>query len=96
METKFVRAVFDLDCEWHDDCPRYRIYVNNELFAERTWTWNDHYLQEVLQISAEPGQYQIRVEPVSRFTHGAVFAQRNFAVEQGPARWIDNTTLEIH
>jgi hypothetical protein len=93
METTFVRAVFDLDCEWYDDYPRYRIYVNDELFTERTWTWTDHYLQEVLQISAAPGQYKIRVEPVGRTS--AVFTQRNFSVEQGSARWIDNVTLEI-
>jgi hypothetical protein len=41
------------------------VYVNDELFTERTWIWqDDSYLREEIQIEAEPGDYSIRYELV--------------------------------
>ena len=85
--------MFDLDCEWEGLPPTYRIYVNDELFAERTWTWVDHYLTEMLQISAPPGVYQVRVEPVS--PHLSKFTATNHKVEYGPGCWRDPAHVEI-
>ena len=62
MEPIFVKAHFDLYCDWEGLPPSYRVYVNDELFAERTYIWTDQYLNEMLQISAPPGRYQVRVE----------------------------------
>jgi hypothetical protein len=39
MSKKFVRVLADVDCEWEGLMPSYRVYVNDELFAERTWRW---------------------------------------------------------
>jgi hypothetical protein len=93
VENKFIRAVFDLDCEWEGLPPTYRIYVNDELFAERTWTWVDEYLTEMLQISAAPGRYHVRVEPVA--PHLSRFTASNHRVEYGPGHWIDPDHVEI-
>ena len=94
MNTKFVKVSFDIDCKWKGGpSPAYRVYVNDELFAERTWIWRDHYLTEMLQISAEPGKYNIRVESVKPV--GGKFKVRNHLVEHGAAQWIDHTILEI-
>ncbi len=65
MTKEFVHVVCNVYCKWEGYPPNYRVYVNDELFAERTWIWqNDIYLQEQLQIEAEPGEYQIRYELV--------------------------------
>lgn len=93
MDTVFVRAVFDLDCDWEGLPPVYRIYVGHELFAERVWRWTDCYLQELLQIQALPGQYPIRVVPVG--PNLARFRATNHRIELGTARWIDPENLEI-
>jgi hypothetical protein len=94
VNTKFVKVSFDIDCKWKGGlAPAYRVYVNDELFAERTWIWRDHYLTELLQISAEPGKYNVRVESVKPV--GGKFKIRNHLVEYGTAQWIDHTTLEI-
>ena len=93
METVFVKAVFDIDCEWEGLNPAYRIYVNDELFTERTWTWTDSYLEEILQIQAPPGQCRVRLEPVE--PNLARFRISNHRIEYGPGRWIDNEYLEI-
>ena len=54
MARKFVRLLADVHCKWQGLSPIYRAYVNDELFAERTWIWTDCYLRECLQIEAEP------------------------------------------
>jgi hypothetical protein len=77
MQTYFVRVVCDImpkikkeklfnDIEGDFFNPfRYRAYVNNELFAERTWIWTSTtYLEENFQILAAPGVYPIRFETV--------------------------------
>ena len=91
MERIFVKVFFDIDCKWKVYAPSYRVFVNDELFAERTFIWHDAYLTEMLQIEAEPGQYRIRVESID----GGKFRISNHFVGHGPARWIDNETIEI-
>jgi len=93
MEPVFVKAVFDLDCDWQGLPPAYRIYVEDELFAERTWRWTEEYIEEMLQILALPGRYQVKLEPLQ--PNLAHFHPSNHKIEYGPARWVDSTTLEI-
>lgn len=93
MNAVFVRAVFDLDCDWEGLPPVYRIYVNDELFAEREWRWTDCYLHEILQIQGVPGTYRVSVQPVG--PQIANFRSTNHRIEHGPAHWLDQTTLEI-
>lgn len=83
MQTEFVIAVTDVNCEWSGEPPRYRCFVNDELFTERTWIWQDVYLEEALQIQAEPGEYKIRYELVD--TDNAKLSVGNFAIKLGPA-----------
>ena len=86
MDTVFVKALFDIDCDWEGLPPSYRVYVNDELFAERTWTWTDCYLTEMLQIQAPPGRYRIRIEKVGPSL--AEFRTANPRIEYGPAVWV--------
>lgn len=103
METNFVRAEFDIDCEWEGLPPVYRIYVNDELFTERTWTYTTQYLREILQIQAPPGKYRVRLENVGADATGnwpslpnlAKFTIRHPGVSHGRARWLDIGLLEI-
>lgn len=94
MDPIFVKATFDLKCDWEGLPPVYRIYVNDELFTERTWTWTKHYLNEALQIQALPGTYTVTVQPVG--PNLAKFYTENHAVKHGPAEWIDSTHLRIN
>jgi hypothetical protein len=65
MTRQYVRVVCNVACKWEGLPPIYRVYVNNELFTERTWIWQDDlYLREEIQIEAEPGDYNIRYELV--------------------------------
>ena len=91
--TVFVKAVFDLDCEWEGLVPSYRIYVGGEIFAERSYIWTNQYLTEILQIQAPPGQYEIRLENLG--PGNPRFITSNHRIADGHARWIDDHTLEI-
>jgi hypothetical protein len=94
MNKKFVRVLCDVHCDWEGLPPVYRVYVNDELFAERTWTWNNVYLEELLQIEAEPGKYHIRHELVP--PHLATLKIENMRVELGDAHVVKNHILRIH
>lgn len=94
MQNKFVKVNFDLHCDWHDKPPPYRIYVNHELFTERTYTWSDtQFLCECLSLNAPPGKYSIRVDNLGEAN--CQFKIRNINIEAGPARIIDSKTFEI-
>lgn len=88
MRTEFVLALTDVCCDWSGEPPRYRCYVNDELFTERTWIWTEHYLEEQLQILAEPGQYNIRYELVD--VENAKLTANNYRITHGPAS-VDST-----
>ena len=92
MGTKFVQVCMDIDIAWLDKPPRYRVYVNDELFTERTWIWREHYLEEMLQIEAPPGHYQIKVELVE--PELGELKVRNMRIEKGWAI-MHKHTLEI-
>ena len=92
MARQFVRLLADVHCTWEGLSPIYRAYVNDELFAERTWTWCDSYLEECFQIEAEPGEYAIRYELVS--PHLAQLNAKNLRVDYGPAT-VENNILRI-
>ena len=83
MQTEFAIVKCDVYCKWTGPYPRYRCYVNNELFSERTWIWQDVYLEEILQIQAPPGKYTIQVELMN--TEHASIKVCNVRVDAGPA-----------
>lgn len=84
MDREFVRLVNDVYCDWEGLPPDYRVYVNDELFSERTWIWNQCYLEETLQILAPPGQYHIRHELVQPCL--AQLRVQNPRIEHGTAQ----------
>ena len=93
MKKQFVKAFFDLHCDWQGLPPSYRIYINDELFAERTFYWENEYLKEILQIEAPAGMYTVKFEPLK--PNLATFQMENHGIEHGSARWVDQQTLEI-
>ena len=93
MKQEFVRVLADIDCEWEGLNPVYRVFVNDEMFAERTWRWTTEYLEEMLQIEVEPGHYKLRWELVP--PHLAQLTVKNVRVDFGPGQIIENNTLRV-
>ena len=92
MTKQFIRLLCEVSCEWEVLQPIYRAYVNDELFAERTWRWDNCYLEELFQIEAEPGEYRIRYELVP--PHLAQLTVTNMRVDYGPGT-VENGILRI-
>ena len=107
VNKQFVKVLMDIHCEWTGTAPSYRVFVNDELFSERTFIWREQYLTEMLQISAEPGVYQVRLEALpcdpkkfAVYNSKIEFSSRrfditNYQIEHGPAQWISDGILEI-
>jgi len=91
VNKQFVKASIELHCDNVSPPPTYRVYVDDELFAERTYIWEEQYPVEMLQILAAPGRYCVRVESTN-----ATITRRNPEILVGPAQWIDIDHLEIY
>jgi hypothetical protein len=64
MTRKEVVVRADVTVTWQGDPPNYRVYVGDEMFTERTWIWQEQYLEEMLVVNAPPGKYNLRWELV--------------------------------
>lgn len=83
----------DVDCTVAGPAPTYRAYLDDELFAERTWRFPPgQYLEETWQIRAQPGRYQLRYELIG---HGSITAT-NWQVLRGAASIDASGRLVIH
>ena len=90
MTQQFVRIIADVHCDCApDQRPIYRLYVNDELFTERTWIWQNVYLEEVIPILADPGDYAIRYELVPGTAAGLNI--QNLRIAEGFATIQDST-----
>ena len=91
MGLQSVQFEYEVHCDWTGTPPVYRLYVNDELFSERTYIWPDKYLEEVVSIEAPPGDYVVRHE-----LHGnGTLTAKNPRVTIGTAEFVDTNTLRI-
>jgi hypothetical protein len=94
MVQEYVRVACNVYCQYEGLPPIYRVYVNDELFTERTWIWNEGlFLREEIQIHAEPGEYAIRYELVP--PNLAELMVSKPVVKTGNAEISDNGILRI-
>jgi hypothetical protein len=96
MQTKSVQVQCNVYCKWDGSDTRYRLYVNDELFTERSWIWGgkEYYLEEVITIEALPGLYEIKYELLEPTQNK--LGIKNMRVISGNATMHKNqTTLEI-
>lgn len=94
QDKKFVKIYFDVRCKWRAFPPSYRIFVNDEMFAERTYSVREgKFIREILQVNARPGVYKFRIEELSPIT--GEFSISNPRVEVGDARILPRNRFEI-
>jgi hypothetical protein len=92
MSPEHVLVKCDVYCDWKDKPPVYRLFVGNELFVERTYIWQEQYLEELIPVYAEPGEYHIRYELVPPSQGTLVI--KNQRVSSGPGT-IANNILKV-
>lgn len=95
MHTKAVIVTCDVEISWKGTPPTYRLWVNDELFTERTYDWTrDFFLREQITIEGPYNLYQIRYELLPH--KNATILVSNPQVVSGPAKWRKNLQLVIH
>jgi hypothetical protein len=94
MRKYSVKLNLDLFCDWKRVPPTYRLYINHELFTERTYIWSGtQYIQEIISLDAPPGKYTIRVDNLG--DPECQFKIRNLTIGRGPVQVLDSKTFEI-
>lgn len=78
---KTVELSADVYCYTKEhDYPRYRIYLDDELITERTFSWSsvDTYVEEHGLLTLSDGPHVLRVESVT--THPGRFILKNIKI----------------
>ena len=89
---KEVHMQIDVHCKWNKIPPMYRLFVNDEMFTERTYVFQaGEYVRENLIIEAPSGNYEVKIETPSKES----FKLRNLSCSYGDAQIIDNTRFRI-
>lgn len=95
MQHHDVTVELDVYCKWADQPPRYRAFVNGELFTERTWIWDEnHHLEEALAIRGPPGIYTIQYSLVPGFDQAEI-SVKNIRLVYG-AGAVNGSQVEIY
>jgi len=76
-----LRIEVDVYCNWQTEPQAYRLYIDNDLYTERTYIWrNPHqWVREILIAELTPGSHSITLQPVNNQFNG--FTLVNFAVD---------------
>jgi hypothetical protein len=103
-----VNLIFEVHCQrppWGIINPiskftdsRYRVYVDDDLITERSWTWDSSiFLRESVWIkSAEGYDHILKIEPVVYIPEQAVFSVDNFKVANVPATSTKINDLQVN
>lgn len=61
---KQIDIQFDLWCKWTKAPPTYRLYCDNDLLTERTYTFDNKqaFVRELAKVVLEPGEHEFVVE----------------------------------
>jgi len=61
---RVVDIQFDLWCKWSKAPPTYRLYCDNDLLTERTYTFDNKkaFVRELVKVKVEEGEHEVVVE----------------------------------
>ena len=75
-----VHVTFELWCNWSDKPPAYRVYINDDLMTERTYTFNNNeeYLEERVPLLTKSGAHFLTI--VNLDADRSSFTIKNFKI----------------
>lgn len=82
--TQQVRVTVDVHCvEKLEDSASYRLFVDQELVAERRFVWdhNSKYIREQMTLNLGSGEHPVRIEEIS-----GKFLAKNLVVNNVPVQ----------
>ena len=75
-----LRIEVDVLCDWQVEPQAYRLYINDDLYTERTYIWHNpnQWVREIIVAELAPGHHTIKIQSVdSKFP---VFRLANFSI----------------
>jgi hypothetical protein len=74
-----VTVSVDVYCTRSENTPSYRVYVDEEMLTERSWTWPAYeiFIKEQIEVDLEPGAHRVSIRECNC---EAVFNAVNFTV----------------
>lgn len=89
-----LRIEVDVLCDWQSEPQAYRLYINNDLYTERTYIWRNpnQWVREILVAQLESGQHTIKVQSVNSEFNG--FRLANFAIDN-KFQTLENGTFTV-
>jgi hypothetical protein len=59
-----MELTVDVYCVRSEGNPTYRIFMDNEMLAEKTWTWPAYevFIRENIAVNIEPGAHRLEVK----------------------------------
>ena len=89
-----LRIEIDILCDWQTEPEAYRLYIDDDLYTERTYIWrNPHqWVREILVAELAPGKHTIKIQPVNSEFQG--FKLSNFAIDN-KFQTLENSTFTV-
>lgn len=89
-----LRIEIDIFCDWQTEHEAYRLYLDDDLYTERTYIWrNPHqWVREILVAELGPGIHTIKIQPVNSEFQG--FKLANFAIDN-KFQTLENGTFTV-
>ena len=77
-----LRIEVDVYCEWQTEPQAHRLYIDNDLYTERTYIWrNPHqWVREILVAELDSGEHNIRIESINKSISPNIFRMANFSI----------------
>jgi hypothetical protein len=78
-----VSLTVDVYCIRGEGNPTYRVYVDDEMLTERTWSWPIYevFVKEMIEVNVEPGAHRLEIRECNC---DAVFYVKDVTVNGNP------------
>ena len=80
------KLTVDIYASWGDVCPRYRVYVDNDLLTERDFIWpgTERFIRENIIVNLSAGDHTLTVEQVNT---GGTIRTENVTLDDVPSSY---------
>lgn len=89
-----VEISAEIHCEWDQQAPVYRVYVDQDLLTERTYRWinPEQFVCERIIVNLEPGIHKLEIQSVNPADQSK-FSVRNVHVNHQLVPYVNNQII---
>lgn len=89
-----VEISAEIYCNWDQQAPVYRVYVDQDLLTERTYKWvnPEQFVCERIVVNLESGMHELRIQAVDSADQDK-FSVKNVHINHQPAPYVNNQII---